>query len=275
MTDRTLITQLLHQRYGSAPEAGAGVETLAAMAGRGSCRVYHPEPLPDPLLDTLAAVALASPTKSDLQQRDILFVEDSTLRIWINSLFPEMPWIVRAPHFVIFLGNNRRLRRVHERQGHAFANDHLDAFFNAAVDAGIALSAFVTAAEHLGLGTCPISALRDHVAAVSERLALPDHVFPICGLTLGRPVYAPRISPRLALPHTIHRDIFDDSAVDAGLDEYDQRRNRIRPFASQRDTARFGTAARYSWSEDKARQYAVPQRSDFGAYIRKTGFKLE
>jgi len=187
MTDQKSITDVLQQRYGAAPEAMENLEGLVTMAGRGSCRVYDPAPLPDALLDTLAAVALASPTKSDLQQRDILFVEDPALRSWINSLFPDMPWIVRVPHFVIFLGNNRRLRHVHERQGHAFENDHLDAFFNAALDAGIALSAFVTAAEAVGLGTCPISALRDHIEAVSERLSLPDHVFPICGLTLGRP----------------------------------------------------------------------------------------
>ncbi len=37
----------------------------------------------------------------------------------------------------------------------------LDAFFNATVDAGIALSAFSIAAEAVGLGCCPISAVRN------------------------------------------------------------------------------------------------------------------
>ena len=27
----------------------------------------------------------------------------------------------------------------------------------------------------------------------------------------------------------------------------------------------------YGWSEDKARQYGVPQRADFGAFVRKKG----
>ena len=42
----------------------------------------------------------------------------------------------------------------------------------------------------------------------------------------------------------------------------------------QRDPARFGTAAHYGWSEDKARQYAAPQRADFGAYLRGRGFSM-
>ena len=31
----------------------------------------------------------------------------------------------------------------------------------------------------------------------------------------------------------------------------------------------------YGWSEDKARQYGVPQRADFGAFVRKKGFCLD
>jgi len=29
------------------------------------------------------------------------------------------------------------------------------------------------------------------------------------------------------------------------------------------------------WSEDKARQYAEPQRADFGAFVRAKGFCLD
>jgi len=49
----------------------------------------------------------------------------------------------------------------------------------------------------------------------------------------------------------------------------------LRPYRVQRDPARFGTAAFYGWSEDKARQYAVPQRTGFGAFVRAQGFSLE
>jgi FMN reductase [NAD(P)H] len=56
---------------------------------------------------------------------------------------------------------------------------------------------------------------------------------------------------------------------------YDKRRNGIFPYCAQRNVARFGEAKEYSWSEEKARHYAVPEREDFGAYVKRRGFRLE
>ena len=73
-----------------------------------------------------------------------------------------------AAVLLVFCGNIHRQRRLHDWRGRPFANDYLNAFFNAAVDAAIALCAFVTAAEVLGLGCCPLSAIRNQADAVSE-----------------------------------------------------------------------------------------------------------
>lgn len=247
---------------------------LKALANRGVVRRFKPEPLTPDLLATLCALALSSPTKSDMQQRDIMIVEDAGKRARINALLAEQDWIPGAPHLLIFLGNNRRQRQVHEWRGHAFANDHLDAFFNAAVDAGIALSAFALAAEMVGVGTCPISVIRNHAEEVSRMLELPDHVFPMAGLGVGWPSAPSNISARLPLAATVHRDRFAD-CTRATVDAYDRRRNGIFPYRQQRNVATFGQSADYGWSEEKARQYAVPERADFGAFVKRKGFRLE
>ncbi len=182
--------ELFAYRYGAAPAATetlAGGDTLDYLAGRRSCRSYLDRPVDRALVETLAAAAFCAPTKSDLQQRDLAIVRDAGLRAEIDALFPNDPWIAAAPAFLVFCGNNRRQRQLHEWRGRAFVNDHLDAFFNAAVDAGILLATFVIAAERAGLGCCPISAVRNHAARVSDLLGLPDHVFPVAGLTLGWP----------------------------------------------------------------------------------------
>ena len=44
---------------------------------------------------------------------------------------------------------------------------------------GIALAAFIVAAESIGLGCCPLSAIRNHSDALSDLLGVPDHVFAI------------------------------------------------------------------------------------------------
>lgn len=272
----------LHQafahRFGETPpahEPAAGAETLEYLAARRSIRRYADRPVDPALVETLAAASLCAPTKSDLQQTDIVTVREPALRADINALFPDSPWIATAPAFLVFCGNNRRQRQLHEWRGRPFANDHLDAFFNAAVDAGIVLSAFVIAAERAGLGCCPISAIRNHAARVSDLLALPDHVFPVAGLTLGWPAGEGAVSLRLPLAVTLHRDRFTEDGLQERIEAYDTRRAGVQPYRKQRMEDKYGAQSPYGWSEDKARQYSTPERADFGAFIRSKGFRLD
>jgi len=275
----TSIWHDLRHRFGeSAPENADGFvapEAWTRIAGRGVVRRFKPERLPPELIDTLCALALCSPTKSDLQQRDILIVENAAKRARIAELLRDQDWIPGAPHFLVFLGNNRRQRQLHAWRGKPFANDHLDAFFNATVDAAIALSTFVTAAEAAGLGCCPVSVIRDHAQEISDLLQLPDHVFPVAGLGLGRPAREGWVSLRLPPSHTVHRDRFRDDGIEEAVEGYDARRRTIAPYRVQRDVPRFGEDPAYGWSEDKARQYAVAQRTDWGRFVRRKGFRLE
>lgn len=284
--DAKALADLLALRFGEQPiddEEADWVKSIPELwmqlAARGSCRHFNPEAVAPELIETLCALALASPTKSDLQQRDIVIIDDAVIRGRIDELLTTGPlaqeWVRGAPSMLIFCGNNRRQRQIHEWRGKPFANDHLDAFFNASVDAAIALSAFVLAAEAKGLGCTPISAIRNQAGDISDLLGLPDHVFPVAGLGLGWPVREKRISMRLPLSATVHRNRFDDSGVGGAIDAYDRRRAEAQPMTKQRSVERFGTAEFYGWSEDKARQYAGPERADWGEYIRKRGFRLD
>lgn len=266
------------RRYGEAVAVDSrapGLDALAAMNERSVCRRYRPDLVPEDLLRLLCATALAAPTKSDLQQADIVRVRAPEKRAAIHALLPSSPWIAGAPEFLVFCGNGYRLWRIFERRGVAFPNDHLDAFFNAAVDGAIVLATFVQAAELTGLGSCPISEIRNHAATISTLLELPERVFPIAGLTLGYPESKEPMSPRFALSATVHVDRYAAENLERELDAYDVRRVRDRPYRRQRNVDRFGTVERYGWTEDKLRQYSDPQRADFGAFVRAKRFRLE
>ncbi len=252
-----------------------GLETLAGMAGHASCRAFANRPVDQRLIQLLCAVALSAPSKSDLQQRDIVIVSDTFQRQKIDDLVGSQAWIGGAPALLVFCGNHARQRLLHDLRGRPFANNHMDAFFNATVDAAIALGALVTAAEAVGLGTCPISAIRNEAQAVSDLLALPDRVFPVAGLALGWPAAATDISMRLPLAATVHTDMFDEESQGASIEAYDRARTAEQPYGTQRSEADFGTSEDYGWSEDKARQYAKPERANFGAFVRAKGFKLD
>ena len=272
------ITSALSERFGAAPSVDAGMpglEELARMAEHRSHRKYSARPVAPEMLRLLLACALSAPSKSDLQQADVVHVADRPKIKAIADAIPDMPWIANAPVFLVFCGNNRRIRKIGEWRGKPFVNDHLDHFMNAAVDAGLVMMSFIRAAEAVGLGTCPISAVRNRSEEVSRMLGLPDQVFPVAGLCVGYPAEEGRITPRQSLEVTVHTDRYDENGVKEKIEAYDRRRHALLPYRRQRNPERFGKADFYGWSEDKARQYAVPEREDFGAFIRSKGFSLK
>jgi nitroreductase len=272
------IQDALKQRFGETFAVDAslpGLDELARIAGHRTHRRYRDQPVDPVLLRLLCACALSAPSKSDLQQADILVVRDASLRATIADLLPDMPWVRTAPAFLVFLANGRRLQQIMELRDRPFPNDHLDQFFNAATDAAIVLATFLRAAAAVGLGCCPISVIRDHAAKVSEMLELPRRVIPYAGMCVGWPSESGGVTARLDLDITLHEDRYREDDLAARIDAYDRRRDALWPYRQQRAPEKWGTAAFYGWSEDKARQYGVPQRADFGAYVRAKGFGLD
>jgi len=271
------IDAALAERFGAAPRVDPelpGLDELARMAEHRSHRKFAARAVEPALLRLLLACAFSAPSKSDLQQADVIHVADRTKVKAIADGIPDMPWIADAPVFLVFLANNRRIRQIGEWRGKPFANEHLDHFLNAAVDAALVMMSFIRAAEAVGLGACPISHVRNHPHELARLLALPDWVFPVAGLCVGYPAEPGRITPRLPLDVTVHVDRYDETGIREKIDAYDRRRHALLPFRRQRYSDRYPDAKFYGWSEDKARQYSVPERADFGAFIRSKRFNL-
>jgi nitroreductase len=269
---------VLGERFGedvAVDPALDGLDELLRIAAHRVHRRYSDRPVDPALVRLLCACALSAPSKSDLQQRDIVVVSDSDLRRRIAALLPHMPWVGEVPAFLVFCANGGCLPRIAELRDKPFPNDHLDLLFNAVGDAAIALATCMRAAEAVGLGCCPISEVRNHAAQVSAWLDLPERVIPFAGFCIGWPAGEGQISPRLPLSMTVHENRYQEGDLAAGLAAYDRRREAVQPYPEQRDPARWGYADPYGWSEDKARQYAEPQRIDFGAFMRDKGFNLE
>jgi len=271
------IDAALAERFGAAPRVDPelpGLDELARMAEHRSHRKFAARAVEPALLRLLLACAFSAPSKSDLQQADVIHVADRTKVKAIADGIPDMPWIADAPVFLVFLANNRRIRQIGEWRGKPFANEHLDHFLNAAVDAALVMTSFIRAAEAVGLGACPVSHVRNHPHELARLLALPDWVFPVAGLCVGYPAEPGRITPRLPLEVTVHVDRYDETGIREKIDAYDRRRHALLPFRRQRHSDRYPDAKFYGWSEDKARQYSVPERADFGAFIRSKRFNL-
>jgi nitroreductase/FMN reductase [NAD(P)H] len=274
------LADLISRRFGTPTETGRtwpATGTLAQLLSHRVQRTYLDKPIDAETLRILLAAALSAPSKSDLQQATIIVVRDRETRRKVEALVPSMPWMSQAAELLVFCGDHSRIRRIAELRGKPFPNDTLDMFMNAAVDAGLVMQGFITAAESIGLGCCPISVLRDEVEQLSALLGLPAAVFPVAGLCVGYPAHAARFSMRLPLEATVHIDRYDAGGFEEKLAAYDARRAVAEPSrpGNQRHADKYGEVPLYTWSEDKARQYCVPQRHSFGDYVRGQGFKLK
>jgi len=266
------VSDLLQARYGAVPfEPPAEIPpALAMILDRRVTRKYAATALDDTLLNTVLAAAQSSPSKSDLQQYSIIVIRDRAVTEKIAGWIGTMPWIADAPVLLIFCGDMRRGQRICDIHGREHANNNMDTFLNCTVDAASAMAHTILAAEAAGLGTCPISYVRNHNEKIAPMLKLPRGVFPIAGLTLGWPAARERVSPRLPQNVVVHRETYDDSGLEAALPGYDA----LRPPAKPRYPEVFGAASE-TWSANASRQLGVPERTGFRAWLRHRGFALD
>jgi nitroreductase/FMN reductase [NAD(P)H] len=273
------LESLIAERFGGGLPGSAKVERglafLELLVSHRVHRTYTDQAVDPELIELLCTCALSAPSKSDLQQRDIVIVDDPTIRTAIADRLPHMPWTRAAPAFLVFCINGRRLPTISDWKGKPFPNDHFDLLFNGVGDAAITLAWFLMAAESVGLAGCPISEIRNFASEVSDWLGLPGRVIPFAGFCLGWPAEEGQISPRLPLAMTVHKNRYCEEGLLERITAYDRRREQLQPYAEQKDVEQWGTVPEYGWSEQKARQYAIPQRTDFGAFVRARGFRLD
>ena len=82
----------------------------------------------------------------------------------------------------------------------------------------------------MGLGTCPISYVRNHITELSKLLGLPKGVFPICGLTLGYRADQGYTSMRLPQEVIVHYDQYDDDDLELQIADFDERNHARYPI---------------------------------------------
>jgi FMN reductase [NAD(P)H] len=267
---------LLTARYGIDLPGTEIPDAIAPLVDRRVARRYTDQDIPDSLLDALLAAAQSAPAKSDLQQYSVVVMRDRARIKQIADWIGTMDWIATAPVFLVWCGDMRRGQRLCALHEMPHANNNMDTFLNTAVDCTLAMAQFMAAADAVGLGTCPISYVRSHIERVSPLLGLPSGVYPVAGLSVGWPVFRRPVSMRLPPSVVVHRERYDDSALESEVAAYDQRRHARDPVApgSLKNNDVHPPRDGVGWSENVARQLSVPERFGFGAYLKTKGFDL-
>jgi len=265
---------LLQARFGIDLPGTEVPDAVASLLDRRVTRRYTDQDIPDPLLNALLAVAQSAPAKSDLQQFSVVVMRDGQRIKQIADWIGSMDWIATAPVFLVWCGDMRRGQRLCAMHDMPHANNNLDTVLNTAVDCALAMGQFIAAAELAGIGTCPISYVRNHIEKISPLLRLPAGVYPIAGLTVGWPVFRRPVSMRLPPSVVVHQERYDDSGLTTAVESYDQRRHAREPINSPKNAEIYPPRDGITWSENVARQLSIPERFGFSAYLKTKGFDL-
>lgn len=217
-------------------------QVLQVLHEHRSVRRYLPGPLPDGVLELLVSAAQSAPTSSNLQVWSVVAVRDPQRKTRIAALAGDQEQIRQAPLLLVWTADLARLRGLAADRGAPLEGaDYLESSYVAFLDAALAAQNAVVAAESLGLGTVYIGAIRNNPEQVAAELELPEGVFAVVGLVVGRPDPAEgaRVKPRLPQAAVLHEETYSAAGQREQLSEYE---HRIAQFYAEQDLA-------HSWSE--------------------------
>lgn len=191
-----------------------------------SVREFLPTPVADGELESIVAAAQSASQSSNLQVWSIVAVRDRDRLQRLSATIGGRPYVANAPLFLAFVADFHRAAALARAHGAEVGTTGcIENTLVAFADAGIAAQNALLAAESLGLGGVFVGSLRNDIPGVVAELGLPRYVFPIFGLSIGRPDPAENagVKPRLPMAAVLHHEQYDPEAWRAPVAEYEER----------------------------------------------------
>lgn len=199
-----------------------------------------------------------APSWMNGQMYSILVIKDPVIRQKLVELNPGNPQILKSSLFLLFLADLKRTQSIAEQYRVDYPiDDSLHALIVATTDASLALQNAIVASEALGFGTVPVGSIRNQIEEVSDLLHLPDYVYPLCGLSIGKPTTTMRIKPRLPQEAVVHFDTYKPYDPKQ-LQDYETTMTK---FGEQRETK--------TWTKKFADYFSQKPNENLNRYLRK------
>ncbi|BCA86793.1 NADPH-dependent oxidoreductase [Enterococcus saigonensis] len=199
-----------------------------------------------------------APSWMNGQAYSIIVVQNQALREKLVTLNPNNPHMLHSSVFLLFVANLKRTQMVAVKNKVPYAiTDSLNPLLIATTDASLALQNAVIAVEALGLGSVVVGSVRNHITEISTLFNLPDYVYPVAGLSIGKPTVEMHIKPRLPEETVVHYDTYQEYDYQL-IEDYDQI---MEEFAEARETK--------SWTKKFADYYKEARNSELNSYLKE------
>lgn len=187
-------------------------------------------------LQKIITASRQAPSWMNGQFYSIFVIRDQKIREELVALNPGNPHMLASSVFLLFVADLKRTQKVAQHYDRDYRiEEGLDPLLTAVTDTALALENAVIATESLGLGCVVVGSIRRHIDQVAELLHLPDHMLPLAGLSIGKPITEMRVKPRLPEATVVHYDTYQDYPL-AEIEAYDQTMEK---FAEARETKKW------------------------------------
>jgi FMN reductase [NAD(P)H] len=236
---------------------------------RRSVRAFTGEPVRDDDLTTILKATQQAPNSINGQQISLVVIRDKQRIARVAEIAGGQPQVADANVVVVFVVDYNRAAEAARIAGtEQVVERSAEGILAGAVDAGIALATFQTAANSLGYGSTAIGGIRRNPREMIDFLGLPPRTYPIVAATLGvpDPDKLAQAKPRVALETFALPERYDVAKVTEGVAAYDQE---LRSWWDAQGLTQMPT-----YSADTAKTYSTVYFPTIAATLRSQGFEF-
>ena len=212
-----------------------------------------------------------TPTSYNGQQFSVIALTDQERKIKLSEIIGQKQ-IKTCALFLIFCIDYHKhtlaTQAIKEQQTHF--QDTIDGYTVGIIDAALAMSNAVIAAESMGLGTCCIGYTRTAAPKqIAEFLQLPQGVAVVCGLSIGYPNELPDLKPKQPQNLLIFEEQYrhDTETMKEELLTYDKE-------ITQYNQTRSGGTTDNDWIRHILDYYRIASSYKLKEYLIEQGFKI-
>ncbi|UCC44304.1 MAG: NADPH-dependent oxidoreductase [Candidatus Zixiibacteriota bacterium] len=233
-------------------------DILAFLNSHASARRFTGDAVSDEQERTIVGTAQRSPTSSNLQAYSIISVRNQETKQELAQLCGSQQHVSDCSLFLVFCADLYRLMCLNKQRNYAFHGDTAESFIVATVDAALAACRALQAAQALGFGGVMVGGIRNQPEEVVRLLSLPKLVYPVMGMSLGRPEKAPKIKPRLPQEAVCFKEQYDRDSMPDIIEQYERAIADLGYLhGRQIEPEKYPQFSDlYSWSEHSARRMA-------------------
>lgn len=235
------------------------------LRSHSSVRKYTGEQIPKETVIDLIETAQMAASSHFVQAYSVIWVTDEEKKQKLGELSKNEFQFKTAGASFLFCVDFKRLQMAGQKHGVEIVADSAENVLVGVADVSIFAQNFVIAAEAEGYGICYIGGARNNPAEISELFDLPDYVFPLFAMTIGKPTKRNETKPRLPVGAILHENSYDTEKYNELLDEYDSIMENY--YASRSSNQKMS-----NWTKQMADYLIEQKRPYMKEFLASKGF---